>query len=74
VPIVLKYGSINLLEPYGPGKACNGIAFCCLVQGDVLDKTTEGCVSICVCIASLEVVLLLGSTFRDGSGVPFTKR
>jgi hypothetical protein len=27
VPIVLKYGSLNLLEPSGPVKACNGIAF-----------------------------------------------
>jgi hypothetical protein len=26
VPIVLKFGSLNLLEPSGPVKACNGIA------------------------------------------------
>jgi hypothetical protein len=26
VPIVLKSGSLNLLEPTGPVKACNGIA------------------------------------------------
>jgi hypothetical protein len=26
VPIVLKSGSLNLLEPYGPVQACNGIA------------------------------------------------
>jgi hypothetical protein len=26
VPIVLKYGSLILLEPSGPVKACNGIA------------------------------------------------
>jgi hypothetical protein len=26
VPIVLKSGSLNLLEPLGPVKACNGIA------------------------------------------------
>jgi hypothetical protein len=26
VPIVLKSGSLNLLEPSGPAKACNGIA------------------------------------------------
>jgi hypothetical protein len=26
VPIVLKSGSLNLLEPSGPVKACNGIA------------------------------------------------
>jgi len=26
VPIVLKSGSLNLLEPSGPVEACNGIA------------------------------------------------
>jgi len=26
VPIVLKSGSLNLLEPSGPVQACNGIA------------------------------------------------
>jgi hypothetical protein len=25
VPIVLKSGSLNLLEPYGPLQTCNGI-------------------------------------------------
>jgi hypothetical protein len=27
VPIVLKSGSLNFLEPSGPVKACNGIAY-----------------------------------------------
>jgi hypothetical protein len=27
VPIVLKSGSLNLLEPSGPVKACDGVAF-----------------------------------------------
>ena len=27
VPIVLKSGNLNLLEPSGPGQACNGIPF-----------------------------------------------
>jgi len=27
VPIVLKSGSLNLLEPSGPVQACNGMAF-----------------------------------------------
>jgi hypothetical protein len=27
VPIVMKSGSLKLLEPSGPVKACNGIAF-----------------------------------------------
>ena len=36
VPIVLKSGSLNLLEPSGPVQACNGIAlpfFMCQLQG-----------------------------------------
>ena len=31
VPIVLKSGSLNHLEPSGPSQACNGIAFLLLV-------------------------------------------
>jgi hypothetical protein len=31
VPIVLKSGSLNLLEPYGPVQACNGIALLPLI-------------------------------------------
>jgi hypothetical protein len=36
VPIVLKSGSLNLLEPSGPVQACNGIAlpFLLLPPGD----------------------------------------
>jgi hypothetical protein len=26
VPVVLKFESLNLLEPYGPVQGCNGIA------------------------------------------------
>jgi len=35
VPIVLKSGSLNLLEPSGPVQACNGIALAllfCMLQ------------------------------------------
>jgi hypothetical protein len=32
VPIVLKSGSLNLLEPSGPVKACNGVAFFSIVH------------------------------------------
>jgi hypothetical protein len=35
VPIVLKSGSLNLLEPSGPVKACNGIALPLLVSNNV---------------------------------------
>ena len=33
VPIVLKSGSLTLLEPSGPVQACNGIALLLLVAG-----------------------------------------
>jgi len=29
VPIVLKFRNLNLLEPFGPVQACNGIALLC---------------------------------------------
>jgi hypothetical protein len=32
VPIVLKSGNLNLLEPPGPVKACNGIALALHVE------------------------------------------
>jgi hypothetical protein len=32
VPIVLKSGSLNLLEPSGPVQACDGIAFVLLPE------------------------------------------
>jgi hypothetical protein len=37
VPIVLKSGSLNLLEPSGPVKACNGIAlpFCNIYRNSI---------------------------------------
>jgi hypothetical protein len=40
MPIVLKTGSPNLLEPSGPVKACNGIAFAL--------ATVPGVVTCCV--------------------------
>jgi len=33
VPIVLKSGSLNLLEPYGPVQACNGIVLYVYIKG-----------------------------------------
>jgi len=42
VPIVLKSGSLNLLEPSGPVQACSGIAlpllFCTLLQNAQWDR------------------------------------
>jgi len=32
MPIVLKFGSINLLQPSGPVQACNGIALPCIKE------------------------------------------
>jgi hypothetical protein len=36
VPIVLKSGSLILLETFGPVQACNGIALPFLLQSDKL--------------------------------------
>jgi hypothetical protein len=62
VPIVLKSGSLNLLEPYGPVQACNGTAlpFYCIavhVKADLemtkvymLDTTkyVQNCLNLCL--------------------------
>jgi hypothetical protein len=37
VPIVLKSGSLNFLEPPGPVQACNGIALTFTNKGVVID-------------------------------------
>jgi len=39
VPIVLKSGSLNLLEPLGPVQACNGIALPFTTVNDGTDIT-----------------------------------
>jgi hypothetical protein len=39
VPTALKSGSLNLLEPSGPVKACNGVALLCF--GPKRDKVTR---------------------------------
>jgi hypothetical protein len=36
VPIILKCGSLNLLEPSGPVKVCNGNALPCFTIGKVI--------------------------------------
>jgi len=36
VPIVLKYGSLNILEPLGPVQDCKGIALSLLCHFDLL--------------------------------------
>jgi len=43
VPIVLKYGSLSLLEPSGPVQACNGIAlpFCIMMHGTMNIKNMD---------------------------------
>jgi hypothetical protein len=42
VPIVLKSGSLDLLEPSGPVKACNGIALLAYTcRGDKLVELDE---------------------------------
>jgi len=37
VPIVLKFGNLNLLEPYGPVQACNGVSLTIFVKFGVLN-------------------------------------
>jgi len=37
VPVVLKFGNPNLLEPSGPVQACIGIPFTIFVKFDVLN-------------------------------------
>jgi hypothetical protein len=51
MPIVLKSGSLNLLEPWGPVKACNGIA----VPLRFTPKTT--CVALSVFLPHIPRVL-----------------
>jgi len=48
VPIVWKYGSLNLLEPSGPVQACRGIAL--------------PYVCVCVCVCKYLVWLLSNET------------
>jgi hypothetical protein len=56
MPIVLKSGSLNLLEPSGPVKACNGIALpllasstTCLSSGGATQTTID---KLCGCYVS----------------------
>jgi hypothetical protein len=39
MPIIFKCGSLKLLEPSGPVKACNGIAFTVRVQRVIITVT-----------------------------------
>jgi hypothetical protein len=41
VPIVVKSGSVNLLEPSGPVQACTGIAFYILYKLKSQDKESD---------------------------------
>jgi hypothetical protein len=41
VPIVVKSDSLNLLEPSGPVKACNGIAIPLPLTSPVIHKKSE---------------------------------
>jgi hypothetical protein len=65
-PIVLKSGSLNLLEPSGLAKACNGIAFlnvsnifCFVTQSsDVGKKTKKWLLHLCLFIMSVVIFAL----------------
>jgi hypothetical protein len=41
VPIVLKSGSLNLLEPSGPVEACNGIALLFYLHGGTMAGSSK---------------------------------
>jgi hypothetical protein len=43
VPIILKYGNLNLLEPSGPFQACNGIALRYFYRHKIPERTLEFC-------------------------------
>jgi hypothetical protein len=61
VPIVLKSGSLNLLEASGPVKACNGIAlpFYCFAAGTLL--------CVCIVVCNLAVIRVLRDLGYGGS-------
>ena len=42
MPIVLKSGSLNLLEPSGPVEACHGIALLFLIEEIGMDPSMDG--------------------------------
>jgi hypothetical protein len=64
VPIVFKSGSLNLLEPYVPVKACNGIAllllyltfFCTISFNSMISKH----------VAALQLHVKAGYFFFNG--------
>jgi len=43
VPIILKSGSLNLLEPSRPAQACNGIALRDLYRHNIPERKLEFC-------------------------------
>ena len=43
MPIVLKYGSLNLREPSGPVQACNGIALPFMYGYSCVIRSDDGC-------------------------------
>jgi hypothetical protein len=60
VLIVMKSGSLNLLEPLGPLQACNGIA----LPLTVLYSSWQACCLLCYCC---ELLLIIG-TFLFSAG------
>jgi len=48
VPIVLKSGSLNFLEPLGPVQACNGIALPLIVFQYISNKVQRYTVYLCL--------------------------
>jgi hypothetical protein len=68
VPIVLKSGSLNLLEPSGPVKACNGIALpLCKIKIINILWQIYNCIIHCCAWLNLSPVLLFTCAQRDGT-------
>jgi hypothetical protein len=77
VPVVLKSGSLNLLEPYGPVKNCNGIAltFYLKIIGTVricVHFLTYECCVKCSAVLTYPNVLreLFNSEYGKGKAIP----
>jgi hypothetical protein len=70
MPFVLKSGSLNLLEPSGPVKACNGIALPLLYRA-LLDAVQNNHQYAMICTTALLFILAptcFGSSLPPSDG------
>jgi hypothetical protein len=73
VPIVLKSGSLNLLEPSGPVKACNGIGlpFRCGLESSGSRGKWQAVVNV---VMNIQVPYNVGNFLTGWGTVSFSKR